>query len=148
VSREIGKSKINGFGFGVAKAVALILIPLGFGTKYYSSIGETWVRHYAGGVLYVVFLCSVWRIISPRSKPSVIGMGVLTLTCVVEVSQLWHPAFLGALRSGIVGGAVLGSEFDWWDFPHYVASAAAAIFAMRALDRFEAAREEGLDGIS
>jgi hypothetical protein len=35
--------------------VALLLIPIGFGTKLYVGPGETWVRHHVGGLLYMVF---------------------------------------------------------------------------------------------
>ena len=41
------------------------------------------------------------------------------MTCIVEVSQLLHVAWLDDLRRTFLGRALLGTSFSWWDFPAY-----------------------------
>ena len=98
---------------------AVLLVPIGFGTKHYVGYGEEWVNHYAGGVLYVVFGCLIGGMFTRTAGPVCVAMVVLGLTCLVEVSQLWQPATLESLRQTRVGSAALGTSFDWYDFPHY-----------------------------
>jgi hypothetical protein len=33
---------------------------------------------------------------------------------------LWHPPFLEVLRSNFIGRTILGSSFNWTDFPYYL----------------------------
>ncbi|MBD3879661.1 MAG: DUF2809 domain-containing protein, partial [Quinella sp. 1Q5] len=41
----------------------------------------------------------------------------------IELSQLWHPPFLEALRATTVGGLVLGYGFLWSDLVCYTVGA-------------------------
>ncbi|MDP6778276.1 MAG: DUF2809 domain-containing protein, partial [Candidatus Latescibacteria bacterium] len=60
---------------------------------------------------------------------------VLAVTCALEVLQLWHPPFLELVRRSFVGATLLGTSFDWVDFPHYVAGCAIGWLWMRRLGR-------------
>ena len=111
----------------------LILVPIGFGSKVYTGWGETWVRHHLGGFAYVVFWCWTASVFWPRVRPITIASLVFLGTSVVEVSQLWQPGFLNDFRSSTIGGALIGAEFDGWDFPHYVAGAVVGALGLRAI---------------
>jgi hypothetical protein len=41
----------------------------------------------------------------------------------LEFAQLWHPAWLEAIRRTFIGRCVLGTTFGWDDFPAYVVGA-------------------------
>ena len=50
-------------------------------------------------------------------------IGALLISYLVEVSQLWHPAFLETLRATRIGGLILGYGFLWSDLLCYTAGA-------------------------
>ena len=98
----------------------LVIVPLGFYTKFYTGPAATWVNNSLGGVLYVIFWCLVIFLLAPGARPWVIALAVLVVTCVLEVAQLWHPPVLEWVRSSFMGRTLLGTHFTWSDFPHYV----------------------------
>ncbi len=76
----------------------IVLTPLGFYTKFYQGPFDYWVNNSLGGMLYEVFWCLIVLFISPKTRPYKIALGVFIITCALETLQLWHPAFLQAIR--------------------------------------------------
>lgn len=50
-------------------------------------------------------------------------VGALAISYLVELSQLWHPAFLETLRATRLGGLILGYGFLWSDLLCYTVGA-------------------------
>ncbi|HVV47272.1 MAG TPA: DUF2809 domain-containing protein [Bryobacteraceae bacterium] len=96
-----------------------ILIPVGFWTKHYQSNTLPWVRASLGGAFYEIFWCLLAGFLLPRAKSRTIAAWVLAITCGLEFLQLWHPPALEAARATFPGATILGSSFDWGDFPYY-----------------------------
>lgn len=104
-----------------ALAVRLaLLIPAGFLTKAYRGPLQDWIRDSLGGVLYEMFWIWVVSLFFPRWRTWIIAVAVLAVTSLIEAGQLWHPAFLEAVRRSFVGRTLIGTSFSWLDFPHYV----------------------------
>lgn len=80
-----------------------------------------WLRDPAGGILYVCLWAAVLRS----------AVAALAVTCAVEFAQLWHPAWLEAVRATLPGRLALGTTFAWSDFPPYLAGAALAAWLKR-----------------
>jgi hypothetical protein len=80
--------------------------------------------------LYVVFWTLAAMFVRPAWRPPRVAALVLLATCAVEVLQLcrWPAGF----RATLLGGALLGSEFDPWDFAGYAVGAVAAVALSRA----------------
>ncbi|MBU4444184.1 MAG: DUF2809 domain-containing protein [Candidatus Marinimicrobia bacterium] len=97
----------------------LIVIPIGFYSKFYSGSAHTWVNNSLVGVFYEIFWCLVLALFFKRLKPLTIALIVLSLTCVLEFMQLWHPPLLELLRGNFIGVTILGNSFTWSDFPYY-----------------------------
>jgi hypothetical protein len=97
----------------------LVVVPLGFSTKFYSGYGQKWVRDSLGGVFYEIFWCLVVYLFCRKLRIGVIAAMVLLGTCCLEFLQLWHPFFLEYLRSSFIGRTILGTSFAWSDFPYY-----------------------------
>lgn len=100
-------------------ASLLIIVPLGFSTKFYSGYGQSWVRDSLGGVFYEIFWCLVVYLFWRRLRIGAIVAMVLVVTFCLEFLQLWHPPFLECLRNFFIGKTVLGTRFSWSDFPYY-----------------------------
>jgi hypothetical protein len=96
-----------------------ILIPVGFWTKHYQNTTVPWVRASLGGAFYEIFWCLLAGFLLPRPKSRTIAAWVLAVTCGLEFLQLWHPPALEAARATFLGATILGSSFDWGDFPYY-----------------------------
>lgn len=108
----------------------LVITPIGFLTKAYHGIAAHWVNDSLSGVFYVIFWCLVVFLFLPRMQPWRIALYVFGLTDVLEVMQLWHPAFLEYLRSYFLGRVVLGTTFAWSDFFYYAAGAILGYYWM------------------
>jgi hypothetical protein len=75
-------------------------------------------------VAYVVFFMLAAFVIVPRGKAATpIAVGVCAGTCLIEFVQLWQPPWLQNIRSCLLGAALLGTSFSWWDFPAYFVGA-------------------------
>jgi hypothetical protein len=109
----------------------LVITPLGFLFKLYAGPAQGWFNNYAAGVLYEIFWCLILLFFWPHRKfTAKIAMGVLVVTSLLEVLQLWHPWMLEQIRSTFLGRTLLGTTFSWWDFPHYVLGCALGGFWM------------------
>jgi hypothetical protein len=122
--------------------VLAIVTPLGFATKFYPGPGADWVATSAGGFLYVLFWVFLILVLAPSASPRIVAIGVLTATSLLEVLQLWHPAFLERIRSTFLGHALLGSTFSGWDFLYY-ALAALSASPLARLAQFHGSRRVG-----
>ena len=87
-------------------------------SKYRYSI--PWLNQEMGGIFYQIFWCLFFFIFFP-SKSAVIKVPiwVLIVTCSLEFLQLWHPPFLNWIRSFAWGKMLIGTTFNWADFPYY-----------------------------
>jgi hypothetical protein len=99
----------------------IVIVPMGFFSKFYGGPATDWVNNSLGGVFYEIFWCLLAFLAFPRCRPWIIAVSVLTVTCILEWLQLWHPFFLEWLRSSFIGRTVLGTSFTWFDFPYYFA---------------------------
>ncbi len=98
----------------------VLIVPLGFATKFYPGAGHQWVNNHFGGFLYEIFWILVLFFIFPGSRARSIAAIVFFTTCALEFLQLWHPPFLEWARSFFIGRTILGSFFTWYDFPWYL----------------------------
>jgi hypothetical protein len=118
----------------------LIVVPVGFYSKFYKGPGAEWANDSLCGVFYEIFWCLLASLVRPRWKPPWIACGVLAATCALEFLQLWHPLFLEFLRSYFLGATILGTTFDWTDFPYYFAGSGLGWLWLARIHRARLAR--------
>jgi hypothetical protein len=111
------------------------LIPLGVATKFYTGPLRLWVANSLGGVLYEVFWCLAVLALMPRLRAPTIAGGVVVVTAILEIAQLWHPPWLQAIRATFLGAALLGTTFVWSDFAYYLLGGAAGWWAIALIRR-------------
>jgi uncharacterized membrane protein len=111
----------------------LVVTPIGFYTKFYAGPASSWVGNSFGGLVYEVFWCLVVAFLFPRVRPFKIASGVFLATAALEFLQLWHPGFLEFLRSAFIGRTILGSSFNWMDFPYYAAGSFMGWYLLKIL---------------
>jgi hypothetical protein len=119
----------------------VVVVLLGFYSKLgYHGPAEHWVHDSFAAVFYEILWCLVITLLLPRARPAAIAIAVLIATCILEFMQLWHPPLLEWLRSFFLGRAILGSTFDWWDFPYYFLGSAAGWVWLRVVGTSDPSR--------
>ncbi len=118
----------------IGSLIFIVTIGL-YAKRVYDGPAALWVRDSVGGVFYEIFWCLALSIALPRWKASRIAAVVLIATCVLEFLQLWHPPLLEIARSNFFGRTILGSYFDWGDFPYYFAGSAIGWGWVRVTER-------------
>ncbi|MCK4357390.1 MAG: DUF2809 domain-containing protein [Candidatus Cloacimonetes bacterium] len=98
----------------------LIIIPLGFATKFYNGIYANWVNNSLCGVFYEIFWCLVIFFIFTKLSPLNIATIVFIITSLLEFTQLWKSPFLEIIRKNFIGRTLIGSSFIWSDFFYYL----------------------------
>ena len=91
--------------------------------KFYPGPGRSWLNNSFGGVPYVILFMALVALIWPRLAQGWVALGVLVATCLLEVLQLWQPAWLQAVRATLPGRLVLGSTFSPSFFGFYLMGA-------------------------
>ena len=112
--------------------VALVLLALGLPTRLATEHLPGWYNLYAGDFLWamLVFLvfANVLRLTTRRA-----ALASLAFAFAVEVSQLFHPAWLEQLRANRLLSLVLGHGFLWSDLAAYTLGVGVAVLVDRAL---------------
>ena len=113
----------------------MVIVPLGFATKFYTGPASGWVNNSLGGILYVIFWCLLFSLLFKDAKGWKIAAPVLAPTCLIEVLQLWHPTLLETIRSTFIGVTLLGNSFSFTDLLHYLIGALLAWGLLTLLGR-------------
>jgi len=97
----------------------LIIVPIGFASKFYNGLFTEWVNNSLGGVFYEIFWCLVIFLILPKITTYLIPIFVFLVTSVLEFTQLLSYPILETIRSNFLGRTLIGTSFEWSDFIYY-----------------------------
>lgn len=97
----------------------VIIVPLGFYTKFYDGPAGDWVNDSLGGVFYELFWCLVLAMLFYKTSPWRIAWIVFLFTTLLEFLQLSDAYILSWSRSFFIGEVLLGNSFNWDDIPYY-----------------------------
>lgn len=103
-------------------ATAVATMALGLASRCWPVLGTA-----PGDVLYASLLYWLLRACVPQRGRWLAAAGAFLLAAAVEVSQLWQPDWLLAMRATRVGGWMLGHSFGWADVGWYAVGAALAL---------------------
>ncbi len=108
----------------------IIIIPLGFYTKFYTGPFANWVNNSLSGILYEIFWCLLIHLLFPKARIIVIAVSVLIVTSILEFFQLWHPPILESIRKTFIGRTIIGTSFTLSDFFYYIVGCLIGFFLM------------------
>jgi hypothetical protein len=97
----------------------VVIFILGILAKFYHGAGASVIADKLAGMFYVTFWCIFFALIFNHWSPVILVIIVLTVTCLLEFTQLLTYPFLNMIRSTFTGRALIGSSFSWSDFPFY-----------------------------
>ena len=110
----------------VHAVLLLATIALGLASRRWGAALPGFVAAYAGDTLWAMAVYWTLALVAPRIAGVQRAFLALAISFGVEVSQLFHPAWLDALRRTRVGGWLLGFGFLWSDLACYSAGVALA----------------------
>jgi hypothetical protein len=114
--------------------VLLVTVIVGLGSKFYQGWGQDWINNSLGGVIYEIAWCLLGFYFWPTRRAIwQVPLWVFGVTCCLEVLQLWHPAWLEAVRANLLGRLLLGTTFVWSDFGYYVIGCVLGWLVLRSL---------------
>lgn len=99
----------------IAIAILLGLTARAYRNEPFSNLLLKFTVTYAGDMLWGLMCYFVGRLLFPRIRIFVLAICTLVLTIGIEVSQLWKPEWLEAIRAKPVFGFFLGRSFVWSD---------------------------------
>lgn len=120
---------------------SILLIPLviafGLGCKMYGGPGFDLINNFGpASVAYVVLIMLLLFAAMPNPRRiASIAITAFVMTSVVEILQLWHPAWLTAIRQTLLGRLVLGTTFNMLDFPAYVVGSIVGFVILNFISR-------------
>lgn len=113
-------------------AALIVVGALGYWLRFNAPV-PAWLRDNSGGAAYVLFWILALAVVKPAASARRLALLILAITCCLEFLQLWHPRPLEAMRRTFVGRMILGTTFDWSDFPPYALGACLGWAALRIL---------------
>ncbi|TGD80887.1 DUF2809 domain-containing protein [Hymenobacter wooponensis] len=92
---------------------------LGLCSRHYGAWLPGWVAVYAGDTLWALLVYWLLGLGWPSCPAKWRAVVAISFSFFIEVSQLYHPAWLEAARNTTLGSLVLGHGFLWSDLVCY-----------------------------
>ncbi len=108
-----------------------LIIVLGLAARLIPQYLPSWYVSYAGDFLWAMLVFFLYALVLRCSTKTCLWVALLT-AYLIEISQLFHPAWLDALRSIRLFGLILGFGFLWSDVLAYT----LGIFLAAGLDQY------------
>lgn len=96
----------------------IIVIVLGLISRS-SLLLPSFISKYAGDTLYALMLYFGLGFIQPKDSILKVSLLALTLSYLIEISQLYQSAWINLVRDNRFGGLILGHGFLWSDIVCY-----------------------------
>ncbi|MEM8944068.1 MAG: DUF2809 domain-containing protein [Planctomycetota bacterium] len=106
-----------------ATSLALV-VPLGIASRRFPELLPELVTTYAGDTLWALAAYLLTSVIFPGAKMHSRALAALVFSYCIELSQLYHGAWIDAIRRTTLGGLVLGFGFLWSDCVCYAVGVA------------------------
>lgn len=107
--------------------VAVVVVAMGLVSRWYASALPVIIAKYSGDTLWAVmaFVAVGW--IATAWPTYRVAATALVMSYAVEVSQLYHAAWIDAIRNTRLGALALGFGFLWSDIACYTVGVALCV---------------------
>lgn len=128
------RNRLLYFAFAVATVV------VGLATRRYSAVLPTFIGAYAPDALWALMVFWFVGMLWVRARTVQVAIVALGFSYAIEISQLFHPAWLDAIRHTRLGGLVLGFGFLGSDIVCYTAGVGVGVLVERYIVRSREAK--------
>jgi hypothetical protein len=109
----------------------LLSAAAGIGSRRMGMVLPGFLASYLGDTMWALFFFALFRLALGRLRLWEVFLLTLSFSCLVELSQLWHPAWLEGIRGTLPGGLLLGYGFRWTDLVCYLTGCLLGWLAFR-----------------
>ena len=99
--------------------LVLFTIAAGLASRHFPQISPPWVQNYLGDALWALMVFLLFGFIFRLKSSLWVAAAALAFSICIEISQLYHTAWIDALRANPLGGLILGFGFLWSDLVCY-----------------------------
>ena len=104
-----------------------ITIAAGLASRRYAHILPQWAELYMGDALWALMVYFIFGFIFNKKSVMVIALLAIGFSFGIEISQLYHAAWIDAIRATRIGGLVLGFGFLWSDLLCYTVGVSVGV---------------------
>lgn len=109
----------------------IFFVFLGLATRRYPAFFPPFVAEFGGDFLWAIVVYCVLGFLLPLWSPRRLAILSFAVSYLGEISQLYEPPWLVAIRRTALGGLLLGRGFLWSDMVCYsLGTATAVIFRL------------------
>lgn len=107
--------------------LSIVTIAVGLASRRFGATLPPFVAAYAPDTLWALMVFWIIRLLWAYGTTLKVAFAALAFSYAIEVSQLFHPAWLDAIRDTRMGGLVLGFGFLWSDIVCYTVGVAIGL---------------------
>jgi hypothetical protein len=117
-----------------------VVTTCGLASRRYASylpgfLGQRFLGQYAGDTLWALLVYIVIAFARPAWPALRLAAAAFAVSCLVEISQLYHAPWIDGVRATALGGLVLGFGFLWSDIACYAVGVLLGALFDRSLHR-------------
>lgn len=98
----------------------IVVIALGLGSRKFNYLLPGWINLYLGDILWGLMVFLLSGFIFTRRPGLYVAAAACIFSISIELSQLYHSAWIDNIRSTKIGGLILGYGFLWSDIVSYI----------------------------
>jgi len=106
--------------------LALLVVVLGLASRQYQGNLPALVSTYAGDTLWAAMVFLLAAAVWIRAGTATLAWAAVLFSFGIELSQLYHAAWIDSVRATRIGALVLGQGFLWSDLFCYMLGVTAA----------------------
>lgn len=111
----------------------LVVALLGLGSRRFGRHLPGFVAAYAGDTLRATAAFLMFGLVLPRASTWVVALLAMSMSVLVETSQLYKAPWIDSIRQTTLGGLVLGFDFVWSDLACYAVGVGLGILIEPAI---------------
>lgn len=105
--------------YSIYIGIIITTIIMGLGSRYFAIYLPRWVNLYFGDFLWAFMIFFIFALIFRKKNTLEIFVVSLIYCYLIEISQLYHGAWIDKIRQTTVGHLMLGRGFLWSDLISY-----------------------------
>lgn len=106
---------------------------MGLGSRRFGARLPNFVAVYAGDTLWATAAFLMLGLVLPRASKWAVALMAMSMSVLVETSQLYKAPWIDSIRRTSLGGLVLGHDFVWSDLACYAVGVGLGILIELAI---------------
>lgn len=108
--------------------ISSVVCICGISSRKFPEIIPNWITIWLGDFLWTCLVYLILALLFHKRNPLFIARSAWIFSICIECSQLYHAAWLDAIRATQLGGLLLGFGFLWSDIMAYTAAVIVCYF--------------------